>query len=46
MKSLRCHLYRGHLFILISTFGFSAVPLLAKISLDNGMFSFKIHRDG
>ncbi len=29
--------YKGHLLVLISTFGFGIVPLLAKFSLDQGM---------
>lgn len=29
--------YKGHILILISTFGFGIVPLLAKFSLDQGM---------
>lgn len=31
--------YRGHLYVILSTFGFSLVPLLAKFSLDQGMNS-------
>lgn len=30
---------KGYIYVLISSFGFSLVPLLAKYSLDNGMNS-------
>lgn len=36
MKS-KDHPYKGHFYILLSTFGFSLVPIIAKFSLDNGM---------
>ncbi|WP_371365212.1 hypothetical protein SRRS_00900 [Sporomusa rhizae] len=37
MKSPKLQLYKGHLYIVLSSFGFSLVPLLAKFSLDSGM---------
>lgn len=38
-KAHKEHPYKGHFYVLISTFGFSLVPLMAKFSLDSGMNS-------
>lgn len=37
MNQHKGHSYKGHFYVVISAFGFSLVPLLAKFSLDSGM---------
>lgn len=36
------HSYKGYLYVVISTFGFGIVPVLAKYLFDNGLNSVTV----